>query len=416
MLCKLYLIFVFCLRSQQSLLFYLPLHLILKNYIVNKGLIALAFGGLAIGMTEFSMMGILQDIAKDQHIAITEAAHFIALYALGVVVGAPILTIFTGKIAPKKVLMLLMILFVVFNGLFALAPEYNTLAISRFMAGLPHGAFFGVGSVVASQLAKKGKEAQAIAFMFTGMTIANLAGVPLGTYIGHHYSWRITYGIIALLGLVTFAAIYFWLPTIDTKSTGDLKQQLSYFKQPKAWLIVATIAIGTGGLFSWITYISPMVTKVGGLSEDRVPLIMILVGAGMFVGNILGGKLADSILPTKAAIACFSAMALTLVAVYFTAHLPHMAYVMAFVTGMVAFTIGSPLQMMLINSATGSENIAAAAGQASFNIGNTLGAYFGGIPITYGFLYNSPVLVGVGMASCGTLLAFIYLRKYLNQH
>lgn len=380
---------------------------------MNKGLIALAFGGLAIGMTEFTMMGILQDIAKDQQIEITQAAHFIALYALGVVVGAPILTIFTGKIAPKKVLLLLMLLFIVFNGLFAIAPDYNTLAISRFMSGLPHGAFFGVGSVVAAQLVQKGKEAQAIAFMFTGMTIANLAGVPLGTYIGHHYSWRITYGIIAALGLITIASIYFWLPNINNKTNGDLKQQLSYFKQANAWIIVAVISIGTGGLFSWITYISPMVTKVGGLQEDRVPFIMVLVGLGMFFGNILGGKLADTISPTKAAIACFTTMALTLVTVYFTAHITSLAYVMAFVTGLVAFTIGSPLQMMLITSAKGSENIAAAAGQASFNIGNTLGAYLGGIPITLGYAYNSPVLVGVGMAGIGAILATVYLKRFL---
>ncbi|KAA5538481.1 MFS transporter [Paenimyroides baculatum] len=380
---------------------------------MNKGLIALAFGGLAIGMTEFTMMGILQDIAKDQQIEITQAAHFIALYALGVVVGAPILTIFTGKIAPKKVLLLLMLLFIVFNGLFAIAPDYNTLAISRFMSGLPHGAFFGVGSVVAAQLVQKGKEAQAIAFMFTGMTIANLAGVPLGTYIGHHYSWRITYGIIAALGLITIASIYFWLPNMNNKTNGDLRQQLSYFKQAKAWIIVAVISIGTGGLFSWITYISPMVTKVGGLQEDRVPYIMVLVGLGMFIGNILGGKLADTISPTKAAIACFTTMALTLVTVYFTAHITSLAYVMAFVTGLVAFTIGSPLQMMLITSAKGSENIAAAAGQASFNIGNTLGAYLGGIPITLGYAYNSPVLVGVGMAGIGAMLATVYLKRFL---
>lgn len=379
---------------------------------MNKGLLALACGGLAIGMTEFTMMGILQDIAKDQQIEITEAAHFIALYALGVVIGAPILTLFTGRFAPKNVLLFLMVLFLVFNGLFAIAPEYNSLAISRFMSGLPHGAFFGVGSVVAAQLAQKGKEAQAIAFMFTGMTVANLAGVPLGTYIGHHYSWRITYGVIALLGLLTFAALYFWLPTIANRSNRNLTQQLSYFKQPKAWLIIAIISIGTGGLFSWISYISPMVTKVGNLAEERVPLIMVLVGLGMFFGNILGGKLADTISPTKASIACFSAMAITLVAVYFTAHISEMAYIMAFVTGLVAFTTGSPLQMMLINSAKGSETIAAAAGQASFNIGNTLGAYFGGIPITFGLAYNTPVLVGVGMASIGASLALVYLKRF----
>ena len=166
---------------------------------MNKGIIALAFGGLAIGMTEFTMMGILPDIAKDLHIEIPTAAHLIALYALGVVVGAPTLVLFTGKYPPKKVLLFLMLLFFIFNGLFSIAPGQFLISLSRFMAGLPHGAFFGVGSVVAARLAPKGKEAQAISIMFTGMTIANLAGVPLGTYLGHHYSWRLTYGIISIL-------------------------------------------------------------------------------------------------------------------------------------------------------------------------------------------------------------------------
>ena len=382
---------------------------------MNKGLVALAFGGLAIGMTEFTMMGILQDIAKDLHIAIPEAAHLIAIYALGVVVGAPILVLFTGKFPPKKVLLFLMVLFFVFNGLFAIAPTQETLMITRFMSGLPHGAFFGVGSVVAAQLAQKGKEAQAIAIMFTGMTIANLAGVPLGTYIGHHYSWRYTYAIIALLGLVTFAAIYFWLPKTESSSSNDVIGQLSFFKRWEAWLLVAIISIGTGGLFAWISYIGPMVTNVGGLAENQIPIIMFLIGLGMFFGNLIGGKLADSISPTKAAMASFTAMALCLIVVYFTAESYYMSFVMAFVTGMVSFTIGSSLQMMLINTAKGAETLAAAAGQASFNLGNTLGAYFGGIPITLGLAYNSPVLVGVGMAFSGAILAFIFLRTVVKK-
>lgn len=377
---------------------------------MNKGLIALAFGGLAIGMTEFTMMGVLQDIAKDLNIVIPEAAHLIAIYALGVVVGAPILVLFTGKIPPKKVLLFLMVLFFIFNGLFAIAPTQETLMITRFMSGLPHGAFFGVGSVVAAQLAQKGKEAQAIAIMFTGMTIANLAGVPLGTYVGHHFSWRLTYGIISFLGLATFAAIYFWLPKIPSATSNNAREQISFFKRWEAWLLVAIISIGTGGLFAWISYIGPMVTKVGGLAENQIPIIMFLVGLGMFFGNLLGGKVADTISPTKAAMASFTAMGLCLIAVYYTAHIEFMSYVMAFATGLISFTIGSPLQMMLITSAKGAETLAAAAGQASFNLGNTLGAYFGGIPITMGLAYNSPVLVGVGMAFSGAMLAFIFLR------
>ncbi len=380
---------------------------------MNKGLIALAFGGLAIGMTEFTMMGILPDIAKDLQIEIPTAANLIAFYALGVVVGAPTLVAFTSKYSPKSILLFLMLLFFIFNGLFAISPDYNTLLLTRFVSGLPHGAFFGVGSVVAANLAKKGKEAQAISVMFTGMTIANLAGVPIGTYIGHHFSWRITYGIISCLGLLTFLALSVWLPKLKANKDNNIISQISYFKKWHSWLIIAIISIGTGGLFAWISYIAPLVTKVSGLDPDRVPFIMVLVGLGMFFGNLLGGKLADSILPTKASMASFGAMALCLVVVFFISHIGELAYVMAFVTGMISFTIGPCLQMMLINNAKGAETFAAAAGQAAFNIGNTLGAFFGAIPITLGYAYNYPSLVGAGMASIGTILAFIFLKTYV---
>lgn len=378
---------------------------------INKGLVALAFGGLAIGMTEFTMMGILPDIASDINIDIPTASNLIGLYALGVVVGAPTLVAATSKYPAKKVLLFLMLLFFVFNALFTIAPNHWSLFISRFISGLPHGAFFGIGSVVAAKLAKPGKEAQAISMMFTGMTLANLAGVPLGTYIGHHYSWRITYAVISLLGLITFLAIYFWMPIIPANKNNNVIQQISYFKRWDAWLMVAVIAIGTGGLFAWISYISKLVTTVSGLSPDQVSIIMILIGAGMFVGNIVGGKLADRISPSKAAIASFSAMACCLLILFFIAHITVLAYPMAFITGMIAFSIGSPLQMMLINNAKGAETFAAAGGQASFNIGNSLGAYFGAIPIAFGLSYNYPSLIGVVMASMGAILALLFYLK-----
>ncbi|RRN76506.1 MFS transporter, partial [Pseudoxanthomonas sp. SGD-10] len=203
---------------------------------LKKSLISLAFGSFAIGMTEFTMMGILPDIAGDLQIDIPTAGHLIALYALGVVVGAPLLVMIASKYPSKKVLIALMLMFTVFNGLFAFAPEQNSLMILRFLSGLPHGAFFGVGSVVAARIAEKGKEARAISIMFTGMTIANLAGVPLGTYVGHHFSWRISYAVIALFGLATAAAVKFWLPTIKSEINVSLKQQLQFFKTGKAWL------------------------------------------------------------------------------------------------------------------------------------------------------------------------------------
>ena len=381
---------------------------------MNKALIALALGGLAIGMTEFTMMGILPDIAKDLQIDIPTASNLIALYALGVVVGAPTLVAFTSTYSPRKVLLFLMLLFFIFNGIFAIAPNKLLLLTSRFIAGLPHGAFFGVGSVVAARLAKPGKEAQAISMMFTGMTIANLAGVPLGTYVGHHYSWRITYGVISVLGLVTFLAIYFWMPKLEANKNNNILKQIGYFARWDAWLMVAVIAIGTGGLFAWISYIAPLVTHVSQLSADRVPLIMVLIGLGMFFGNIIGGKLADTISPSKAAIASFTAMAVCLCVVFFTAHITYLAYPMAFITGMISFSIGSPLQMMLINNAKGAETFAASAGQASFNIGNTLGAYLGAIPITMGYAYSYPSVAGIVMASMGAILAYFFLIKVVR--
>lgn len=378
---------------------------------INKGLISLAFGGLAIGMTEFTMMGILTDIAKDVNIDIPTASNLIGLYALGVVVGAPTLVAATSKYPAKKVLLFLMLLFFIFNAAFTFAPNQWTLFISRFISGLPHGAFFGIGSVVAAKLAKPGKEAQAISLMFTGMTIANLAGVPLGTYIGHHYDWRITYGVISFLGLVTFLTIYLWMPHFPANKNNNIKQQIGYFKRWEAWLMIAIISIGTGGLFAWMSYISKLVTTVSGLPEGNVSIIMILIGAGMCVGNILGGKVADTLSPTKAAIACFLAMATCLLVLFFIAHITVLAYPMAFITGMIAFSIAPSLQMMLINNAKGAETFAASAGQAAFNIGNSIGAYLGAIPIMYGLTYNYPSLVGVVMASVGALLTYIFLVK-----
>ncbi|WP_312355875.1 MFS transporter [Empedobacter sp.] len=376
----------------------------------KKSLLALAMGGLAIGMTEFSMMGVLEDFAKDLNISIPTAGNFISMYAMGVMVGAPTLIMATSKYSPKKVLIFFMLLFTIFNSLFVIAPSYNTLLIARFMSGLPHGAFFGVGSVVAAQLATKGKEAQAISIMFAGLTFANLVGVPLGTKLGQVFSWRLTFGIIASLGLITMLAISLWVPNLKNTNKGSLVEQLSFFKKWEAWVLIVMISIGTSGLFAWISYISPLMTNVADLPKTKVPIIMTLIGLGMFVGNFIGGKLADTMSPNKAAIISFASMAICLVIVYFTSHIQIMAYIMSFITGLIAFTIGSPIQMMLINNGKGSETLAAAAGQASFNIGNALGAFLGGIPIAMGLGFNSQLWVGFIMASVGSIIAAIFLQ------
>lgn len=279
------------------------------------------------------------------------------------------------------------------------------------MAGLPHGAFFGVGGVAATRLVEKGKGAQALSVVFTGMTLANLAGVPLGTYIGHEFSWRYTYLMITALGAVTMMAIYFWLPKIQSNNEGNIFRQLDYFKTKTAWIIILMISIGTGGLFAWISYIAPLMTNVAHVDGDRVPLVMVLIGLGMVIGNLLGGKLSDSIGSEKAVLISFSAMAVCLVIVYYTSHITPMAYAMSFVTGTVSFSNVPSLQMLLINSAKGSETMAAAAGQASFNLGNTLGAFLGGLPIIYGFGFNAPALVGMAMAAAGILFTLLYIQS-----
>lgn len=357
------------------------------------------------------MMGILPDVAKDLSITIPQAGHLISAYALGVVIGAPLLIMIGGNIPPKRLLIGLMILFTIFNGFSAFAPNYSTLFIARLLAGLPHGAFFGVGSVVASRIVEKGKEAQAISIMFGGLTVANIIGVPIGTYIGHHYSWRYTFVIIVLVGILTILSLRSWLPAFPAEKDRNLKKELGFFKRKEAWLIILLISIGTGGLFAWYSYIAPLMTEVAGFSASSLTYILILAGVGMLIGNIIGGKLADRISPVKAAFVLLMCMAGTLVLVFFVSSSPILALVMTFVTGIVAFSLGAPIQMLMINTAKGSEMLAASVSQASFNVGNALGAFLGGLPLVAGFSYSSPQLVGAGMAGIGAVFAYVLLVR-----
>ena len=222
-------------------------HLILNK--MKKSLLALSLGGLTIGITEFVVMGLLPDIATDLKVSIPVAGYLISAYALGVVIGAPLLVIIGRNYPPKKMLLILAAMLAVFNALSIIAPTYEFLFASRLLSGLPHGAFFGVGAVVASRLADKGKEAQAISIMFAGLTLANLAGVPIGTYIGHHFSWRYTFIIIAIVGLLTFVSLYFWMPNLEARAKETIKNQLQFFKKTEAWLIILITSFGFGGLF-----------------------------------------------------------------------------------------------------------------------------------------------------------------------
>ncbi|MEJ5994557.1 MFS transporter [Pedobacter sp. Du54] len=381
---------------------------------IDKKLLPLTFGGLGIGITEFVMMGLLPDIAKDLNVTIPQAGYLISAYALGVVIGAPLLVSIAGKYPPKKILIALMIMFTAFNAFSAFAPTFSSLFIARLFSGLPHGAFFGVGSVVASRIAEKGKAAQAVSLMFAGLTIANIVGVPLGTFIGHNFSWRFSFAIVVFVGLITLFSLKAWLPALPASKNRDLKKELGFFKKQDAWIIILMISIGTGGLFTWYSYIAPLMTTVAGFSADSVTYILMLAGIGMMVGNFFGGYLADRFSPVKATATLLLMMVLTLVIVHYVSFNPILALVMTFITGAVSFALAAPIQMLMINTAKGSEMIAASVSQASFNIGNALGAFFGGLPLIYGYDYTSPAAVGAAMALVGALFAFWLILKHAS--
>lgn len=372
---------------------------------MKKYLVPLALGGLGIGTTEFVMMGLLPDIARDFQISIPVAGHLISAYAAGVVIGAPLLVAISGNFGPKKILLALMGIFTLFNGLSIIAPGNTSLLVIRLLAGLPHGAFFGVGSVVASRLADKGKEARAISMMFAGLTLANLLIVPLGTYVGHHYSWRYTFAIVTLIGVITLLFLQLWMPVIPISRSGNFKSELGVFRRWEPWLIILMTAIGTGGLFAWISYIAPLMTDVSHFSANTVSYIMILAGLGMVVGNIIGGKLADKMEPVKACTILLISMAVVLVLIFFFSSYQVLSLCFTFIAAALSIALATPIQVLMIRTATEGELIGAAATQAAFNIGNALGALFGGWPIAAGFGYNSPSLVGAGMALAGIVFA-----------
>ena len=382
---------------------------------ISKKLFPLALGGLGIGTTEFVIMGLLPDVANSLGVSIPQAGYLISSYALGVVIGAPILVAFSSKYPPKKTLIALMILFTVFNGLSAIAPEYYTLLAFRFLSGLPHGAFFGVGAVVATRLAQEGKQAQAIAAMFSGLTVANLAMVPLVNYIGQMVSWRVAFGIVAVLGLLTVLFLKLWLPQMGNLRNVGLRQELEFFKTPKAWHIIGIAAIGFGGLFSWFSYIAPLLTKVSGFPAENISYLMVLAGAGMVVGNYLGGKLADKIIPVKATALLLLMMVVLLFLVFMFSENQMASLVLTFICGALSMAAGSPLNILMLGAAKNSEMMAAAFMQAAFNIANSLGAFLGGIPLSLGLAYNYPSLVGVLLAGFGFLLTVFYYKIYKTE-
>ncbi|MGI4750393.1 MAG: MFS transporter [Janthinobacterium lividum] len=379
---------------------------------VKFSLISLAIGGFSIGMTEFLMMGVLPDLSSSLHVSIPTAGHLISIYALGVVIGAPIMVGLTSHLPPKKVLIGLMLMVFVFNGAFALAPNYPLLMLTRLLAGLPHGAFFGIGAVVASKLAEPGREARAVSVMFAGLTVANIIGVPLGTYIGHNLSWRLSFMLIAAVALIAVGAVKIWLPVIKAESEASFAKSLKIFSQPGLWLIIGISSIGTGGMFAWISYIAPLMTNVAGFSSNSITMIMVIAGLGMAAGNFISGRLADRFSPLITTTALLTSMVIMLLLTTILVHFKVTAIGMTFITGAVGFSVIAPMQLLIMREAKGAEMLASSVLQATSNMGNALGAFLGGLPIIAGYGYTSPEYVGAGLAFFGFVLCLILMALY----
>ncbi len=380
----------------------------------NKALLALAIGGFGIGLTEFVIMGILPDVARGLQISIPHAGHFIAAYALGVVIGAPLLTKWGDRTDSNKMLLLLMLWFTVFNTLSGFANSYGWLLIFRFLSGLPHGAFFGIGAVVAGRLAKEGKAAQGMAVMFSGLTVANVIGVPIGTYIGHHFDWSFSFYMVGLVGLLAMFGILVWMPKLEVLPTTFHASEQKGLKNKELWALILLTTIGTGGFFAWYSYIAPLVTDVAGWGQNMVGYAMILAGLGMVFGNFLGAKMAEWFKPLKAVAISLSIMAVLLLLNTLFAFDPYAILALTFLIGTASFTVATPIQMAIINTSKGSEMLGSSMNQSAFNMGNATGAYLAGLPIVfgYGFIYSS--LVGAVLASIGVAMA-VSILLYRNQ-
>ncbi|MFC9796916.1 MFS transporter [Streptomyces sp. NPDC127584] len=367
-------------------------------------LLALAVGAFGIGTTEFVVMGLLPDIAGDYGVSIPTAGLLVTGYALGVVIGAPLLTILGNKVSRKRMLMLLMGLFVAGNVLSAVAPSFGVMVTGRVIASLAHGSFFGIGSVVAAGLVAPDKKAGAIATMFTGLTVANIVGVPLGTFIGQAVGWRTTFAVVAALGVLGLLGIAKLVPAMPRPEGTHLRRELTAFRNPQVLLAMAMTVLGFGGVFAAITYIAPMMTEVAGYSDGAVTWLLVLFGVGMFLGNLIGGRYADRALMPLLYTA-LGGLAVVLALFTVLAHQKILAAVAILLVGALGFATVPPLQKRVLDQAHGAPTLASAVNIGAFNLGNALAAWLGGLVIAAGFGYTAPNWVGALLAAAALGLA-----------
>ena len=369
-------------------------------------LLALALGAFGIGTTEFVMMGVLPQAAADLGVSIPTAGNLITGYALGVVIGAPTLAVLGARLPRKTVLITTMGLFTVGNALFALSPTAGIGTVLRFVAGLPHGAFFGVGAVVAAGLVGEGNRAKAVSMMFMGLTLANVIGVPLGTLLGQQVGWRATFAVVAAIGALAVGALARLVPDQNrpTPEQASVAGQLAAFRLPQVWLALAIITFGLGGTFACLSYLTPILTDVSGYSPTGATMLLVLAGLGMTVGNVLGGRIADRA-PMPGLYAALIGVAAVLAAFTITSGDKVTAAVTVFLIGVGGFMVAPIMQTLIMDKAGGAPLLVSAAVQSAFNIANSIGAYLGGLVIAHGLGLVSPNLVGSLLAVVGLALA-----------
>ena len=377
--------------------------------------VALILGGVAIGTTEFVTMGLLPDIAAGVGVDIPSAGHTISAYAAGVVVGAPLLAVL-GATWPRKMLLVgLMAAFTVGNVLSAAAPDYPTLVAARFLAGLPHGAFFGVAALVAVDLAVRGQAGRAVGRVMLGIPIANVLGVPGATWLGQALGWRAAYWLVTVLGVATIVLIAYAVPHLPRDRSRTVRNELSALTSLQVWLTLGVGAVGVGGMFAMYSYIAPTVTDVTGLPASAVPLFLLVFGLSGLAGNLVAGRMGDwSVIRSVVIGVAGLGVSLALFAVAAPYAVP--ALVVLAMTSVLASVLVINLQLRLMQVAGTAQTLAAAGNHAALNLANALGAWVGGLVIAAGYGYTAPSLVGAGLAVVGLGILAVSVLVHRRDH
>lgn len=382
------------------------------NKYMNKSLFALASGTFALGIAEFVIMAILSDIAGDVGISISEAGHLISAYALGVSVGAPFLLI-VRKLPLKTILLILASLIMVGNLFAALASGYHALLVARFISGFPHGCYFGVGAIVAERISGPGKGAAAVSMVIAGMTLATTIGVPLGTMFSTYLSWRMTFAFVALSGAMAFIGILAWIKKdVGKVRDNGFMSQFRFLHSWAPWLIFAGPLFGQAGLYCWYSYIDPLMTDVAGFSPASMTWLMVIAGAGMFAGNIIGGRCAVRYNRALVAALIQGTSIITLVLIFFFAGNKVAAVLLMVIGAAQLFASGGPLQSIIIKYSKGGELLGGSLIQISYNLGNAISAWIGSMVIAAGYGYRMTVISGLPFTIIGTALLFVLYFRY----